>query len=268
LTAGHDAHAATQAGRPASSPRSRAYARARRHSFVVRAFKVAIPIGAVAAIGVVGFITLFDPFGRLGEGISVGPVSLSGTKIAMEAPRLTGFRQEARPYEVTATRALQDVRKPTLIELEEMRARMAIDEKGTMARLEATAGVFDTQKEQLELRQSVTVTTDDGQEARLRSAFVDFKAGTVVSKERVGVKMSSGTIEADGLEVSDGGKAISFIGRVNAVFDKAPPAEPMASPPVAGSSASGKTPPFTASRSAEIRPAGTRTSEIETPSLR
>jgi lipopolysaccharide export system protein LptC len=149
-----------------------------------------------------------------------------------------------------------------------MRAKMAIDEKGTMARLEAAAGVFDTQKEQLELRQSVTVTTDDGQEARLRSAFVDFKAGTVVSKERVGVKMTSGTIDADGIEVSDGGKAISFIGRVNAVFDKAPPAQPMTSPPTTGPSASGTSPSLTASRSAEVRPAGTRTSEIETPSLR
>ena len=43
-----------------------------------------------------------------------GPLSLSGTKITMENPRLTGYRErDLRPYEVTAIAAMQDMRKPT-----------------------------------------------------------------------------------------------------------------------------------------------------------
>ena len=35
----------------------------------------------------------------------------------MESPKLTGFRNDNRPYEVTATQALQDVKKPNIVEL-------------------------------------------------------------------------------------------------------------------------------------------------------
>ena len=69
--------------------------------------------------------------------------------------------------------------------------------------------MFDTQKEQLELRQDIRVTTDTGHEARLLSASVDFKAGTVVSREPVTVTLTSGSVEADQLEISDNGKIIA-----------------------------------------------------------
>jgi lipopolysaccharide export system protein LptC len=199
-------------------PRVRAYAQARRHSLRVRLFRRAIPVGAAVAIGVVLVIAVFDPFRRIG-GLTLGPISLSGTKITMENPRLTGYRRDLRPYEVTATAALQDVRKPTVIELKEMKAKLAMDDNGNMAHLVAATGVFDTQKEQLELRQDVRVTTDTGHEARLASAFVDFKAGTVVSRDPVAVALTSGTVDADQLEISDNGKIIAFIGRVHAVLD-------------------------------------------------
>jgi len=202
-------------------PRVRAYAQAQRHSARVRLFRRAIPVGAAIAIGVVVVIALFDPFGRIG-GLSLGPLSLSGTKITMENPRLTGYRgRELRPYEVTATAAMQDVRKPNVIELKDMRARLAMDDNGGAARLESATGVFDTQKEQLELKQDIRVTTDTGHEARLMSASVDFKAGTVISREPVTVKLTNGLVEAEQLEISDSGKIIAFVGRVRTVLEAA-----------------------------------------------
>lgn len=196
----------------------RAYTQARRHSARVRLLRRVIPIGAALAIALVITFAWLNPFGRAG-GVSMGPFSLSGTKITMEHPRLTGYRKDTRPYEVTATAALQDVRKPTLIELNEMKARVAMDDSGAMVRLEAATGVFDTQKEQLELRQDVRVRTDSGQSALLKSASIDFKAGTVASREPVTVTLTNGTIDADGLDVTENGKMVSFIGRVHAVFD-------------------------------------------------
>lgn len=233
--------------------RARAYAQARRHSARVQVFRRAIPIGAALAIGVVLTIAVFDPFGRIG-GLSLGPVSLSGTKITMENPRLTGYRSDLRPYEVTATAAVQDVRKPTVIELKDMRARMAMDDNGGTARLESATGVFDTQKEHLELKQDIKVTTDAGQEARLRSASVDFKAGTVVSREPVTVTLTNGVVEAEQLEISDSGKAIAFVGRVRTVLDLAGGDRPGAG----GASAP----------SAQRGAAPTRTSHAEPMSLR
>jgi lipopolysaccharide export system protein LptC len=183
----------------------------------VRFYKRVIPLGTVVAVAVLVTVTLTDPFGRL-SGLTLGPVSFSGTQITMESPRLTGFQKDTRPYEVTATSATQDVRKPNVITLNEMRGRLVIDDNGTAARLEAATGVFDTTKEHLDLRKDVRVTTDAGHEARLNSASIDFKAGTVVSREPVTVTMTNAAVEAQGLEIRDNGKVLTFIGRVHTVL--------------------------------------------------
>jgi lipopolysaccharide export system protein LptC len=219
LKVDHGAANTAPVGRPARAS-ARAYRQARRHSRIVRLFRIAIPVGAALAIGSVMAIAIFDPFGRMG-GLSLGPVTLSGTKITMEQPRMTGYRKNARGYEMTAVAALQDIRKPTIIELKQMKARMAMDDQGAQAHLTALSGVFDSQKEQLELQDDIYVRTDNNQEVWLKSARADFKAGTVSSKEAVRVKLPTTTIEADALDITDNGRVISFIGRVRTVIESA-----------------------------------------------
>ena len=206
-------------GGPALEPaaRSRAFNKARRHSRWVRFAKVAIPLGAVVAMVLIGLFAYFNPFRKV-EGLSVGSVAINGTNVTMESPKLTGFKNDNRPYEVTASAATQNVRKPNLVELKDLRARIVTDDKGSIARLEASVGILDTQKEQMNLRQDVRVRTDSGQEAQLRSAFVDFKAGTVVSDEPVTVNIGNGVITATGLKVTDNGKVFQFKGRVSSTF--------------------------------------------------
>ncbi len=211
--------------------RSRAFQKARRHSRWVRIAKWAIPLGAVGGLAAVILVVVFDPFRNI-QGLSLGALSVSGTQVTMESPRLTGYRNDTRPYEVTATAATQDVRQPHLVELQNMRARLVTDDKGGTTRLEALKGVLDTQKEQMQLKTDIRVYTDAGQEVKLHSAFIDFKAGTVVSNEPVTVSLGNGTIEAQGMSVTDNGKVIQFTGRVRTVFEN-----PNASNPAAGATA-------------------------------
>lgn len=207
--------------------RSRAYATARRHSVRVRVLKFALPAGALLAGGLVVAATFLKPFGDI-AGLSLGTVSLSGTKIAMENPRLTGFRKDSRPYEVTAKAAFQDVRKPGLIELKDVRARLATDAAGNQADLVSASALFDTAKELIDLSQEVRITTSRGEEIVLRSASVDIKGGGVVSREPVRITTQNGTIEAEGVQVADNGRTVSFQGRVRTRFSRAAiePAEP------------------------------------------
>ncbi len=64
----------------------------------------------------------------------------------------------------------------------------------------------------------------------LRSASVDIKAGTVVSREPVKITTQNGTIEAEGVQVSESGRTVSFQGRVRTQFSRAAiePSEPVA----------------------------------------
>jgi lipopolysaccharide export system protein LptC len=200
----------TSAPRP---ERARAYAKARRHSSFVRWLKLVIPVGAAVSIALVVLITIYNPFGRMG--LTLGPVSISGTKIAMEGPRLTGFKKDARPYEVTANAAYQDIRKPNVIELKDMKARMGLDGAGAVANLVSNVGVFDTVKEHLELNGDIRIITDKGEEALMQTASIDFKTGSVVSKDPVQITMTTAKINADSMQLGDSGKTITFVGRVH-----------------------------------------------------
>lgn len=198
--------------------RTQAHGRARRHSTKVRALRRVIPLTAAAAVLALAALILLNPFAASIPDVAIGPVSVSGTKVTMENPRLSGFRKGDRGYEVTAAAALQDVRKPSLIELQAMKGHLNTDDKGGLAHIEASAGVFDSTRESLDLEQDIRLWTDKGEEVRLKSASVDFKAGTVRSSEAVAVKVPTGSITADSLDVVDNGRVISFVGNVRAVF--------------------------------------------------
>ena len=100
------------ASRPAV--RSRAFNKARRHSRWVRFAKAAIPLGSILGMIGVGFVIYYDPFRKI-ENLSFDSIGVSGTNVTMESPKLNGFKNDNRPYEVTASAATQDVRKPNLV---------------------------------------------------------------------------------------------------------------------------------------------------------
>jgi lipopolysaccharide export system protein LptC len=197
---------------------TRAFKKARRHSLWVRFAKIVIPLGSLIGMGAVGFVAYYDPFRKI-ENLSFGSIGVSGTNVTMASPRLTGFKNDNRPYEVTASEATQDVRKPNLVQLKDLKARIVTDERGSVALLQAASGVLDTKKEQMRLRNDIVVTTDAGHEVKLRSAFVQFKSGAVTSNQPVTVSFGNGVIEAEGLKVTDNGKVMSFEGRVRSVFE-------------------------------------------------
>ncbi len=205
----------------APAPRTRAYVLARRHSRFVRFLKFALPFGAIMGIVLMVGFAYFDPFRNM-AGITMGPVSLSGSQITMQSPRLTGFRNDGRPYEVIASAATQDVKQPTMVELKDLRGKISLDDKGGIAFLQADTGYLDTQKENLNIKNNVVVRTDNGQQILMKSAAVDFKSGRVVSQEPVSVTLQNGTIDADAMEVLDSGRVLIFTGRVQSVFDKIP----------------------------------------------
>lgn len=204
-------------GRGIAAARTRAHARAYRHSDRVRAMRRLIPLAAGGAV-IVLLAVLFNPFTARLPGISVGPVTLAGSKVRMENPRLAGFRQGTRGYEVTADAALQDVRKPSLIELQQMRGHIATDDQGGIARLSAASGLFDTAREALDLKTDIRIWTDRGEEARLRSAAITFKTGAIASQEPVTVSSARAKVDADSLDVVESGKRISFVGNVHVVI--------------------------------------------------
>lgn len=197
-----------------------AFTAARRHTRLVRFLRRAIPFAAVAAVFGLIVVPFLNPLRGVAN-VSLGAVGITGGKVRMETPRLSGYRKDNRPYEVTAEAALQEIRNPTQVELQKLTARLQMEREGWVT-VNAKSGLFDTQKEKLRLVDDVHVKTEAGYDIRMRTADVDFKGGTVVSKEPVKVSLGTTTIDADTLDVKDNGALIVFQGRVRAFIPNAP----------------------------------------------
>lgn len=200
--------------------RQRAFGAARRHTRVVRVLRFAIPVGAVFAL--IGMIAVPVAMRWSGvQSVSVASIGISDGKVRMQTPKLSGYRKDNRPYEVTAVSALQEIRNPTQVELQTLTARLQTQQEGWVT-VNSRTGFFNTQSEKLQLNQDVRILTEQGYDIRLNTADVDFKAGTVQSKEPVKVMLGTTTVDADTLDVKDNGAMISFAGRVKVFIQEAP----------------------------------------------
>jgi lipopolysaccharide export system protein LptC len=215
---------------PAAGPRG-AFGVAQRHSRRVRILRYAVPAVAVLALVALALYALFDPFRARDVSVDVGTLSVAGDTLTMELPRLTGFNKRQQSYNVTAKTAQQKITAPGLIDLTDLKAIISMPDK-TTATLTASAGRFDSTAEFLTLRETVRVTSTKGYAANLKSASVDFKAGTVRSKDPVEVELESGLVKAGSLAVEGGGDVITFAGGVSTQF-KTKPKEPAAARPAA-----------------------------------
>jgi len=196
----------------------RAFRSARRHSRAVRILRVAIPLAVVLGFTGIFLITYFNPLRLLAKlPVDVGNLVVSGTKITMEHPRLSGFTGDARAYELSADAAKQDLTKPDLIELRNIRAKVQMQDKSTME-MSATAGIYDSKGETIKLDQNIVLSSSTGYRGRLSQATVDIRKGNVLSEQPVEVDLLQGTLNANRLEIVDSGDLVRFDGGVKMIL--------------------------------------------------
>jgi lipopolysaccharide export system protein LptC len=216
------------------------FARAARHSRMVRVLRVAVPAAVVLALASIVVVQVFfNPFRMLLPKIplDIDNVVVSGTKITMESPHLAGFSTDQRPYEMWAKAAIQDLTDPDHVELKTLRAKVMMEDKSTVT-MDARTGYFDSKEQMLDLRKDIFLQSTTGYEARMTQAYVDINKGTVVSDEHVDVKLLNGTLTADKLRIFNGGEIVRFEGNVVMNLDglsapEEPPAPPAPAPPPA-----------------------------------
>jgi lipopolysaccharide export system protein LptC len=191
----------------------RAVREARRHSRLVRRLRIALPIALVVLLGGISLWTWINPLRVLaGAPISMSDVLISGTKLTMEHPKLAGFTRDARPYNITAKAAAQDLKRPDLVELRDLHATFQMEDKSTGV-LNAPDGVFNSKKDTLSLGKTELVMSN-GYKVWLESAEVDIRSSNVVSERPVEVEMLQGKVNSNRLEMTGGGALIVFEGNV------------------------------------------------------
>ncbi len=215
LTSAYRAETARRAGFTANSrgDAERLYRGAMRHSRLVRWLRIGVPAVIAAALLAVVAVNYMPSVGVRLPG-ELGELVIKGTKITMQQPRLTGFTVDSRPYEFTAKSAEQDITKPDLMELHQIQAKVEMQDKSAV-KVTSNSGTYDMKSEMLTLAEQVHVVSSTGYEVRLNEAQIDVHKGNVTSNKPVWVKLTNGVINAQRLEVTDGGEMIRFSGGVS-----------------------------------------------------
>lgn len=198
----------------------RTFRAATRHSRHVRWLRIGIPAGVAVMALVFTLAVFFNPLRVLTSAlpVDIGNLVVSGSKITMEQPRLAGFTRDNRGYELTARAAAQDLTKPTQLELQDLSAKIEMQDQ-TQIRMSAKAGVYDTKVETLVVKPDIVLKSSNGYEAYLSEASVDIRKGYISSEKPVSVKLLNGTLNSNWLEIINTGEVIRFGGGVTMTLD-------------------------------------------------
>jgi lipopolysaccharide export system protein LptC len=184
----------------------------------VKRLKVLLPVAALIIslifIGV-SFIRTFLP-----ENLTIQSAKIEDGKIVMESPAIAGRNDDGVSYSMTASRALQDLADPNMISLENVKAAMPMS-KDVIARVVASAGIFDRATDRMQMTAPFDVNLSNGLTAKFKSASMDVKAGTLDTPDTITISTPEASIVADSMKITDKGKIITFTGGVRVNLEAA-----------------------------------------------
>nr|MBA3446934.1 LPS export ABC transporter periplasmic protein LptC [Pseudaminobacter sp.] len=172
-------------------------------------------LGAVTAIAFVTYSYMATP---ASVAVRTDGSAISEGKLVMANPKLEGYTKDNRPYSMTAVRAVQDLETEGIVELEGIDARLPID-ADNWATIDAARGTYDRDKNTLDIKSEVTVTTSDGMVAKLKSAYLDIGTGGMRTDDPVDIAVDGGTITAQTMSIQENGKILIFENRVRMNID-------------------------------------------------
>jgi LPS export ABC transporter protein LptC len=174
-----------------------------------------------AAVGV-GFVLVFlaqaGLFSAMLPQEPEAPPPARADQIAAVESTITGMDNENLPYEVKAKRGWQDEKTPSLVHLVEP-AGVFRRAGGTEFTITAETGLFDTETRKLELNGNVVLEQKDRFKARMDRANVVLGEKRLASESPVAVTFPNGTINANGMQITDDGARILFLNGVKTRFD-------------------------------------------------
>ena len=177
----------------------------------VRRLRLALPlISAAIAIGLLGaaIVPKLSPLSALAG------LSLTADGLVMNEPRLAGHLGGGRRYEVVADRAVQSLFRPSHLSLEGLAADLDMGE-GQRVAIKGSEATYDTDTEVLTLSEGVSISSTDGNRARLSAATVYLGDGRVEGDGAIEITSPKGTIRAGSIDILDGGALIRMSGGVS-----------------------------------------------------
>jgi len=214
--------------------RSKEFRKAARRTRLVRKLRIALPLVAVALLGVYG-LTIAETAGLVGEERVADMIvrQILPEDLAMKNPRYEGFMKGGGRYAFTAKTARQELATPHIINLDTITGQV-FQANNTRTDIDAVRGVFDNDKSILELYEKINVVSQSGMKARLTRATILTKEDLMTSDEPVVVEFPNGTIRSNQMALRQKAREATFADAV--AVELTPPAKEQDPAPAAQSS--------------------------------
>lgn len=201
--------------------RSRRAAEVRVYSRTVRWMKIALPIGALALIGMV-FLTGKERGGVLDVDTSTTDIAALAAGLRLENPHFTGVTDDGAPFVVTADWALPDGAVPDLVTLEAPEGEIRLRD-GLVVTVTSSTGEMFRKSEQLHLKGDVVLVTSDGYRLTTEQVQLDLDQKSAIAPSRVEASGPRGAISANRVRMEGAGSGtddvtVWFEGNVKVTF--------------------------------------------------
>lgn len=199
-----------------SSPTEQAHKALRR----ARLARLTSWLAAAAGLGfVIAFLAQAGLFSALMPGSAVAPPpEVKADQVTAIESTVAGLDREKQPYEVTAARGWQDENVPSRVHLEAPEGSFRRP-KGDAFTIKAKTGLYDTEAKTLELTGSVVLEQPERFKAMMDKANIVVEEKRLSSGSPVTAHFGSGTVKANGMQITDDGARILFLNGVKARFD-------------------------------------------------
>jgi lipopolysaccharide export system protein LptC len=137
--------------------------------------------------------------------------------VTVSTSTITGLDSQQKPYSISAKTAIQDKDEPKLIKLNDVSG--ATNRKnGEAITFQSQKGLYNSDVKTLDLDTEVVIQSDGRFTARMDKAHVVVGEKRLTSDVPVQVQLSNGTINANGVQITNDGNNILFLNGVKAHF--------------------------------------------------
>lgn len=184
----------------------------------VRIMRLALPL---VAIGIIGLLLSWP---RVEKTLAPIPaqavVPKTVGKNELVNPRFQSTDENSQPFSITAKRAVQSARDPSVVLLEDPTADITL-KNGTWLAAEAQRGAYRQNADRLLLQGKVKLFHDQGYEMQTEKLLVNLKSREAWSDEPVYGQGPAGTLQASGMQAMADADQLIFTGPVKLVLNRA-----------------------------------------------
>ena len=188
-----------------------------RRRALVKLAKLLLPVGALALLAAVALWPEFDSAEDRGRMAFRRVSQTTADAMRISGARYQGVDEQNRPYNVTATSAVQRD-ESGLIDMTQPRADILLT-NGAWMLLESHQGQYDRPQSQLNLQGNVTLWHDNGTTMKTEAAHIDVHAAEADSDSPTTAQGPFGTLEAEGFRLRERGQVVIFTGRSHAILE-------------------------------------------------